>query len=197
MMHCNLGECSYLVRGEHLNGSGRLFGGQLMMWIDEVAGIAARRYCGRNIITASVEGLSFLKPAYVGDTIVIVAKVIYVGHTSMEVRVCTYVEKLDGEREQINEAYLIEVALDENDKPTPVEALPPISAEEKQEWEEGRVREMIRKQKYAQIEKEAEHIKEVIKNSMSNISNATNNISKDITNSIQNGILKNKKDETN
>lgn len=28
----------YQVRPEHLNGSGRLFGGRLMEWIDEVSG---------------------------------------------------------------------------------------------------------------------------------------------------------------
>ena len=31
----------YQVRPEHLNGSGRLFGGRLMEWIDEVAGLVA------------------------------------------------------------------------------------------------------------------------------------------------------------
>ena len=29
----------FQVRPEHLNGAGRLFGGQLMAWIDEVAGL--------------------------------------------------------------------------------------------------------------------------------------------------------------
>lgn len=30
----------YQIRPEHLNGAGRLFGGRLMEWIDEVAGQA-------------------------------------------------------------------------------------------------------------------------------------------------------------
>ena len=42
------------VRPEHLNGSGRLFGGQLMSWIDEVAGLAAIRHSHHNVTTASV-----------------------------------------------------------------------------------------------------------------------------------------------
>ena len=35
-------EQSYIVRNEHINGGGRLFGGQLLMWIDDIAGVTAR-----------------------------------------------------------------------------------------------------------------------------------------------------------
>ena len=34
----------FQVRPEHLNGAGRLFGGQLMAWIDEVAGLVGIRH---------------------------------------------------------------------------------------------------------------------------------------------------------
>ena len=32
----------YQVRPEHLNGAGRLFGGRLMEWIDELAGLVVK-----------------------------------------------------------------------------------------------------------------------------------------------------------
>ena len=32
-------EVSHLLFSKHMNSAGRLFGGQLLMWIDEVAGI--------------------------------------------------------------------------------------------------------------------------------------------------------------
>ena len=48
------------------------------------------------MITASVDSLSFLRGAYVKDTVVIIGKVTYVGNTSMEVKVDTYVEALSG-----------------------------------------------------------------------------------------------------
>ena len=38
-----------LVMANHLNGSGRLFGGQLAEWIDVLAGVVARRHCNSNI----------------------------------------------------------------------------------------------------------------------------------------------------
>ena len=57
-----------------------------MQWIDEVAGMVAKRHTRRNVITASVDSLSFLRGAYVKDTVVIIGKVTYVGNTSMEVK---------------------------------------------------------------------------------------------------------------
>ena len=36
-------ESVHLVRMNHLNSAGRLFGGQLMQWIDETAAMAAKR----------------------------------------------------------------------------------------------------------------------------------------------------------
>ena len=50
-------ETVYLIRPTHLNGANRLFGGILMQWIDEAAGIVAKRHCGGNVTTASVDNL--------------------------------------------------------------------------------------------------------------------------------------------
>ena len=38
-------ETVHIVRPNHLNGANRLFGGILMQWIDEVAGIVAKIGC--------------------------------------------------------------------------------------------------------------------------------------------------------
>ena len=39
----SMAETVHIVRPNHLNGANRLFGGILMQWIDEVAGIVAKR----------------------------------------------------------------------------------------------------------------------------------------------------------
>ena len=39
-------EQTYLLMHRHINGYGRLFGGQLMQWIDELAGIVSMRHAG-------------------------------------------------------------------------------------------------------------------------------------------------------
>ena len=113
----------HMVNLSDLNGSKRLFGGTLLSWIDMTAGIVARRHAETNVSTAAIDNLHFIAPAYRNDLIVLCGKVTHVGRTSMEVRVCSFVEKSDGSRTKINEAYLVMVALDENDKPCEVPAL--------------------------------------------------------------------------
>lgn len=140
-------EQTQIVRSEHINGQGRLFGGRLMEWIDIVAAVSARRHCGYNVTTASVDTLHFKDPAFVNDTIVLVAQVTYVGKTSMEVRVDTFVEALDGERRCINTAYLVEVALDDLGHPVEVPPLLPETVEERLEAEMGQRRTLLRKQR--------------------------------------------------
>ena len=116
-------ETVHIVRPNHLNGANRLFGGILMQWIDEVAGIVAKRHSMCNVTTASVDNLTFLHGAYQNDMIVIKGKLTWVGTSSMEVCVDTYVETLDGQRDRINNAHFMMVALDENERPTPVPKL--------------------------------------------------------------------------
>ena len=137
----------YQVRPEHLNGSGRLFGGRLMEWIDEVAGLVAMRHAQSNVITASVDNLKFIRGVYQGDLLVLIGKMTYVGHTSMEVRVDTYVETLDGMRRPVNRAYLVQVAVDQKDKPVRVPGLIVETESEKAEWEAGIRRRAMSKQR--------------------------------------------------
>ena len=63
-----------------------------MQWIDEMAGIVARRHAGTIVTTACVDNLNFKAGAYLGDVVVLIGKMTYVGKTSMEVRIDTYVE---------------------------------------------------------------------------------------------------------
>ena len=116
-----------------------------MSWIDEVAAVVARRHASSNVTTASVDTLDFKKAAHANETIVIKGKITYAGKTSMEINVKTYVEKLDGERILINEAYLIMVALDENENPHQIPELLLLTEEEKQNWNDAIKRKEIRK----------------------------------------------------
>lgn len=113
-----------------LNGYKRLFGGKLMEWIDIVAAVTARRHCNMNVTTAAVDKLVFKKPAFANDTVVMEGYITYAGNTSMEICVESWVEALDGSRTDINKAYLVMVAIDENGKPAKVPGLIPESEEE-------------------------------------------------------------------
>ena len=138
-------ETVYLVRPTHLNGANRLFGGILMQWIDEAAGIVAKRHCGGNVTTASVDNLTFLHGAYQNDMVVIKGKLTWVGKSSMEVCVDTYVENRNGDRERINNAHFMMVALDENDRPVKVPRLILQNEDEELAWSHGVERQKIRK----------------------------------------------------
>lgn len=124
----------------NINGYNRLFGGQLMQWIDEVAAVVARRHSERNVTTAFVDMLRFKKAAKANDTVIMSGYITHVGTTSMEIKVDSYVEKLCGERVLINEAYVVMVAIDENEKPTPVPKLELVTDKEKAEWEAALLR---------------------------------------------------------
>ena len=137
----------YQVRPEHLNGAGRLFGGRLMEWIDELAGLVGIRHAQHDVITASVDNLKFIRGAYLKDLIVLIGRVTYVGRTSMEVRVDTYIESIDGIRKPINRAYLTLVAIDGEGHPTEVPGLIIETESEKAEWEAGIRRREMRKQR--------------------------------------------------
>ena len=121
----------------NLNGYSRLFGGQLMSWMDIVAAVVARRHSGCNVTTAAVEQLEFKAPAHGNDTIFLTGHICYVGRTSMEVCIHAYVESLSGERTLINRAHFIMVALDENERPVPVPGLLIETEEQQREWDEA------------------------------------------------------------
>jgi len=138
-----------ILMPSNLNGYERLFGGQLMQWIDVVAAVAARRHSGCEVTTACIDHLEFLSPAYVNETLLLEARVTYVGTTSMEVRVDTFVEALNGEKRRVNRAYIVMVALDpDTHKPTPVPPLLLETEEDRAEWEAGMRRTEARKSRH-------------------------------------------------
>lgn len=138
-------EQAHIITQSDLNGYKRLFGGQLMEWIDIVAAVTARRHCEMNVTTAMVDTLEFRQPAHANDMIVLIGQMTYVGGASMEVCVRSYVENLDGMRRLINKAYFVMVALDENEKPVKVPGLILENDYEKEEWEAGKKRYKLRK----------------------------------------------------
>jgi len=135
-----------IVLPQHCNGykKPRLFGGQIMAWIDIVGAVAARRYTQRAVTTVCVDNLNFLNPAYLNDTVVQEAMVTWTGRTSLEVRVDSYVEQLDGARKPVNRAYLVFVALDDHDNPVEVPPFTPQTDAEQREYAAALERRKIR-----------------------------------------------------
>lgn len=141
----SLTEQVQILMPSHINGAGRLFGGQLMEWIDVVAAVVARRHSGHNVTTVAIDNLQFKTGAFINNTLVLIGRITYVGRTSMEVRVDTYVEDLQGMRNVVNRAYLVMVALDKFGKPVEVPSLVIETESERAEWEAGKKRYELRK----------------------------------------------------
>ena len=138
----------HLLFPRSLNHQNRLFGGELLGWIDEIAGIVAMRHSGMLTVTASIERLDFKSGASAGDIVFIRGFLTYVGNTSMEVRIDSYVESIaDGSRRLINTAFFVMVAVDGDGKPSRVPALRVETLNEKAEWEAARKRQELRKKR--------------------------------------------------
>ena len=136
----------YVIRYENINPQGRLFGGQLVSWIDEVAGACAGRHTGLPVTTADIDKLTFKRGAFLADRLVLIARMTYVGRTSCEVRVDSYIEDKEGYRHTINRAYLTYVAIDDNGTPIPIPyGLEINTVAEKARWDGAILRRDYRK----------------------------------------------------
>lgn len=138
----------HLIMRQHMNAGGRLFGGILMQWIDEVAGVVAMRHAGTShVTTAAVDNLQFKEATYEGELLVLIGYVTHVGNSSMEVEIDTYVERADGMRYSVNRAFFVMVAMDGQEKPMQVPGLLIETEAEKARWQAGCLRKENRKKR--------------------------------------------------
>jgi acyl-CoA hydrolase len=95
--------------------------------IDITGAIACHRHTNMLALTAGVDSLDFIHPIRVGDLIILKSRVTCVFHTSLEVEVEVFSEKIQtGERKLTSKAYLTFVSLDKDGKPGQV---PPLLIE--------------------------------------------------------------------
>ena len=123
-----------------------IFGGQVLAYIDEIAAITAMKHSKRAVVTASIDSVDFLSSARVGDVLELEAIVTSTGRSSMEVFVSVHsMNLLTGETKLTTESFLTMVAMDENNKSTPVPGIFPETEEEKSLFETGPARRAHRK----------------------------------------------------
>jgi acyl-CoA hydrolase len=132
------------------NSAGFVHGGVVMKLCDEVAGIAAIRHCGRRVVTAAVDRLTFILPVNVGELLTCSASVNAAWRTSMEVGVRVEAENpRTGERRHTSTAYLTMVGIDDDGTPAPV---PPLVVESDTERRRQREAELRRSNRLAERE---------------------------------------------
>jgi acyl-CoA hydrolase len=123
------------------NPHGNVFGGRVVQLIDVVGSISAMRHCRTAVVTASMDRMDFLNPAYIGEILILRASVNFVGRTSMEVGVKVMAENpRTGEKRHTGSAYLTYVSIDQNGRPIPIAPIQPETDEEKRRYAEAEQR---------------------------------------------------------
>lgn len=125
-----------VVLPHETNTLGKLFGGALLAWMDEIAAVSAHRHCKEVAVTASVNNVSFNNPIELGDIVTLEAKVSRAFRTSMEVIIDVSVEdRVTGIRRQSNQAIYTFVAINKEGKTLEIPELIPETEEEKRRFD--------------------------------------------------------------
>jgi acyl-CoA hydrolase len=103
---------------KHLNDNGTLFGGQALMWMDQVAHIAASRATGIKMVTVRVEQVKFLQAVAQGEVVDVIGTVIEKGNIKVKVHVEIVAEKIEtGQRIKAIEGCFVFAAVDDQNRP--------------------------------------------------------------------------------
>jgi acyl-CoA hydrolase len=148
-------ETARLMMPTDANVLGNVFGGAIMRYMDEIAAIVAWRHAGTNVVTASIDRMSFYAPVYVGNLLILKAEVNYVGRTSMEIGV--RIEALDPSTRKgahTSSCYLTYVALDSKGRPTPIPPLIVTTPEERRRFKEALARRKLREAEKAALKRD-------------------------------------------
>ncbi|MDJ0949552.1 MAG: acyl-CoA thioesterase [Alphaproteobacteria bacterium] len=106
------------------NPAGDIFGGWLLSQMDIAGGLVASGRAGGRTATIAVEAMKFHLPVFVGDVLCCYGEIIKLGTTSIGVRVEAWVlRRNSGDRVLVTEGVFTYVAIDENRRPRPVEAV--------------------------------------------------------------------------
>jgi acyl-CoA thioesterase YciA len=104
------------------NANGDIFGGWVVSHMDMGAGVEGRRRARSRVVTVAIDGLVFIKPVAVGDTVCYYANLLKVGRTSMQIQMEAWTIPMtqDGST-KVAEGIFTFVAIDEEGKPRPVD----------------------------------------------------------------------------
>ena len=117
-----------LMTPDMANFAGKVHGGTLLKFLDQVAYSCASRYAGTYAVTLSVDRVLFRDAILVGELVSFSASVNYTGRTSLEVGIRVDTENIrDGTRRHTNSSYFTMVAVDDAGNPVVVPPLVPVT----------------------------------------------------------------------
>jgi acyl-CoA hydrolase len=139
-------EMTIITLPSDANPKGNVFGGVILKYVDLIAGLVAKRHSGHaNVVTASIDRMTFLKPVFIGNALILSARLNYIRRSSMEVEVNVESEDLDDNtRAHAGTAFVTMVALDKYGKATEVSPLLLENDEDNRRFHEGESRMLSR-----------------------------------------------------
>lgn len=136
--HESLTQMSEVVFPNDTNPMGIVQGGRIIQLMDIACAICAQSHAQRIAVTVSIDKVSFIKPAKLGDILTITAKITRAFTTSMEIYASVWAKRLPHMQSSLTtEAYFTFVALDKNAKPCAIPSLTPITSEEKLQYKKA------------------------------------------------------------
>jgi acyl-CoA thioesterase YciA len=104
------------------NRNGDIFGGWLVSQMDLGGAILASKISKARVVTVAMEGMSFLQPVRVGDTVACYARIDRVGNSSMRIPIEAWANRfMTGEEVRVTEAVFVYVAVDADGKPISIQ----------------------------------------------------------------------------
>lgn len=138
---------SEVMLPSHANPAGTVHGGEIMKMMDACGGVTATRHAKTNVVTVRVDELVFYHPILVGQLVICEGEIVFVGRTSMEIKITVTVEDLmsDLPGKTALTAYFTYVALDNDRKPFQVPELLIETKEEQEAFHYGKQRYLAHK----------------------------------------------------
>jgi acyl-CoA hydrolase len=123
----------FLAEPGDVNFGGKVHGGMVMKWIDQAGYAAAVGWSGRYCVTVAVGGIQFAEPILIGDLVVVRARLIRTGTSSMHFAVDVLARDLgSGGERRATRCVIIFVALDApSGRPVPVPRWEPVEDEDR------------------------------------------------------------------
>ncbi len=143
----------------YANFGGKIHGGILLNLMDKAAYACSTKHAGNYCVTVSVDGVDFIEPVEVGDLVCLMARVNYVGNTSLVVGIKVTSENVkERTMKHTNTCYFTMVAKGADGKPTQV---PPLILEDfldVKRFGEALFRKELKKYRLDQMEKNKKDI---------------------------------------
>lgn len=100
------------------NPNGDIFGGWLLSEMDIAGAILARKVAKGRVVTVAIEGMKFLLPVKVGDTVTCYGKLEKLGKTSITVKLRVTSESWrEKDIKEVTNGKFVYVAINEDGKP--------------------------------------------------------------------------------